>query len=224
MAKPKGSIKHVQIDKSQSMILIATAVAAFTLIFMIVAAKSLVGQIVYQNKIISGKKDAVKQLKNNVQATSSLETSYKAFVTTSQNVLGGNPQGTGQQDGDNAKIVLDALPSKYDFPALATSLDRLATSQHVDIQNIAGSDDEIAQAGNESSPNPQPVEIPFELTVTGGYTDIQNLVNSFGASIRPFQIQTMQIAGGQSNMTLTLTAKTYYQPAKNFEMTKKVIK
>lgn len=224
MAKAHISTKRVQITRSQSTIVIATAIAAFCLIFMLVASKSLVSQIMYQNRVIAAKKAAVKQLKANVAATTSLENSYKAFVSTSQNVLGGNPQGTAANDGDNAKIILDALPSKYDFPALTTSLEKVATAQGVTIQSISGSDDEVQQSTNDSSPNPSPIEMPFEMSVTGNYANIKNLVNSFGLSIRPFQIQTMQISGGQDSMTLQLTAKTYFQPAKNFNMTKKVVK
>lgn len=224
MAKGRVSTKRIQIDKGQSAIVIATAVAAFLLVFTIVASISLVGRIAYQNKVIGAKKEAVKQLKDNIQTSDNLVISYKTFVNTSQNVLGGNPQGTGSKDGDNAKIVLDALPSKYDFPALTTSLEKIITAQNLQIQSITGSDDEVTQGSNDSSPNPSPVDMPFQVSVTGNYQSIQNLINTFGSSIRPFQVQNMQISGGESNMTLTVSAKTYYQPARNFNMTQKVIK
>jgi len=224
MASSRQSTKRVQITKSQGIIVATTAIAAFLLVFTAIASKSLIGQIMYQNRVISAKKTAVNQLKTNIQTSDSLVSSYKAFVSTSQNVLGGNPQGTGQRDGDNAKIILDALPSKYDFPALTTSLEKIISAQNLQIQSISGNDDEVLQGASSSSPNPSPVPMPFQVAVSGDYQSIKNLVNTFGASIRPFQIQTMQIAGGQANMTLTITAQTYYQPAKNFDMTKKVVK
>jgi hypothetical protein len=224
MAKERLSTKRVLIDKTNSTIVAMTATAAFVVIFALIASKTLVSQAAYQNRIIDAKKTAVSQLKNDIQATSSLVTAYKAFVDTPQNVIGGDPNGTGAKDGDNAKVVLDALPSKYDFPALATTLEKLLTSQNVQIQSITGTDDELAQSGDQTSADPKPVAMPFQLSVTGDYQSIQKLIDTFGSSIRPFQIQTMELSGGQSNMTLTLTAQTYYQPEKVFSIQKETIR
>jgi Tfp pilus assembly protein PilO len=217
------SVKRLQIDKSQSMMVIAAAIAAFVLSFAVVGGKTLIGQIAYQNKVISAKKTAVNQLRTNVQSTTNLKNAYTAFVTTTQNVLGGNPQGSGPQDGDNAKIVLDALPSKYDFPALTTSLEKMIVSQSMQIESITGSDDEVAQT-DQSSPDPQPVAIPFSMSATGNYSGVQNIVNTLGASIRPFQVQKLELSGGQDKMNIKIDAQTFYQPAKNFDMKTKVVK
>jgi hypothetical protein len=225
MAKMQISTKRILIDKTNSRIVVYTSVAAFMVVFTLVASNTLIHQATYQNRIISAKKQAVAQLKTNVQSTSNLVTAYKAFVSTPQNVLGGDPNGTGPKDGDNAKVVLDALPSKYDFPALATSLEKLLTSQNVQIQSISGTDQEVAQSGNnDSSSSPTPVPMPFQVSVSGNYQSIQNLVSAFSSSIRPFQVQTMLITGNESNMTLTMTAQTYYQPEKVFNVSTKVVK
>jgi len=150
--------------------------------------------------------------------------SYQAFVGTSQNVLGGNPTGTGNQDGDNARLVLDALPSKYDFPALATTLEKIITSQNLQIQSIGGTDDEVLQQGNQSSDTPQPSAMPFQFEVSGQYSSLQSLVGIFEHSIRPFQVQTMEFSGDESNMTLSMSAQTFYQPEKNLNIKTEVVK
>lgn len=224
MAKAQLSAKHLQITKSQSTILLATAAAAFLLVFSIVASKALIDQIVYNNRVISAKKVAVKQLSANTESAEKLVNSYKAFVGTTKNVLGGNPQGTGPRDGDNAKIILNALPSKYDFPALTTSLEKLLLTQQLEIASITGNDDEVAQGATGSSPDPKGIEIPFELSATGTYSSVQSAIDVFGKSIRPFNVKTMQLSGGQTSMTMTMTGHAYYQPAKNFNITKKVVK
>lgn len=223
MAKMQLSTKRALIDKTNSKIVVYTAVAAFMVVFTLVASKTLISQAMYQNRVISAKKTAVSQLKTDIQQTSSLVTAYKAFVDTPQNALGGNPSGSGPKDGDNAKVVLDALPSEYDFPALATSLEKLMTSQNVQIQSITGIDDEVAQSGAQSSSSPSPVAMPFQISVTGNYQAIQQLVDAFNTSIRPFQIQTMQLSGNESNMTLTMSAQTFYQPEKVFNVSTKVV-
>jgi hypothetical protein len=119
------SIKQNLINKANTTIVAVTAGACFVIIFSLVGSAQLISQLSYQNKIISHKKDALKTLKDDISATADLTTSYNAFINTSQNVLGGDPNGTGPQDGNNAKIVLDSLPGTYDFPALATSIESI---------------------------------------------------------------------------------------------------
>jgi len=223
MARVSSTTKRSLITKANSTIVITTGVAAFLVVFCLVASKTLISQASYQNRIIGAKKDAVSQLKDNISAKDSLVSSYSAFVNTSQNVLGGNPDGTGQQDGDNAKLVLDALPSKYDFPALATSLEQMISSQNLTIVGITGTDDEVQQQ-NASSGTPAPVAMPFQIQVSGSYQSIQGLVDLFNRSIRPFQVQSIEVSGGQANMTATINAQTFYQPEKTFKVSTEVIK
>lgn len=217
------STKRLLIDKTNKSIVATTAVAAFIVVFCLVASKTLVGQVAYQNRIISAKKDALTQLQADSQAAGNLATAYNAFVSTPSNVIGGDPNGNGSQDGNNAKIVLDALPSKYDFPALVNSIQGLIGRQNLQIQSITGTDEQETEGSNTSSANPQPVAMPFQASVQGGYSAVQGLVGDFQQSIRPFQIQKLEISGNESKMTLTITAQTFYQPGINFKVTTKAV-
>lgn len=224
MAKANQTLtKRILIDKANTTIVIVVSVAAFLVVFSLVATKTLVSQAAYQNRVISGKRDAVNQLKDDLGAIKSLKSSYQAFISTTQNAIGGNPDGTGQQDGNNAKIILDALPSSYDFPALTTSLDNLLATQNVKINSIAGTDDEVAQASNQSSSDPQPVPIPFQLSVSGNYDSIKGVIDVLERSIRPIKINTLDLSGDQNNLTLSVEAETYYQPAKSLNINTKVV-
>jgi Tfp pilus assembly protein PilO len=224
MATNAASVKRVMIDKANARIVAYVSVAAFILVFSLVATKTLISQAAYQNKVISVKRKAVDQLKTDIAATDQLKTAYDAFNGTSQNVLGGNPDGIGEKDGNNAKIVLDALPSSYDFPGLTTSLEGLLANQHVKINSIAGTDDEVAQSSNQTSSSPTPVPIPFSTLIEGSYTDVQNVVSAYEKSIRPIQIQTLDISGNQNKLTFNITAQTFYQPAKSLNIKKEVVK
>lgn len=224
MAAKVAISKRAMITKANKNVVIATSVAAFIVIFCLVASKTLFSQMLYQNRIVSAKKQALSQLKADETAANQLENSYQTFVSTPQNVIGGNPTGTGQNDGDNGKIVLDALPSQYDFPALATSLEKILTSQGVQIQSISGSDDELAQGQQKATANPTSVAMPFQISVTGNYQAITNVVKTFEASIRPIQVQNMTLSGSDASLTLSITAQTYYQPAKTFTIGSTVIK
>ena len=226
MASAAPSTKRMLIDKANTRIVVYVSIAAFILVFSLVAVKTLVSQAAYQNRVIGAKRVAVNQLKSDISASTQLKASYNAFTSTPQNVLGGSPGGNGAQDGNNAKIILDALPSTYDFPGLTTSLENLLTSQSgITIDSITGTDAETTEGGNQSSSEPQPVVIPFTVTVTGSYAGIQNVINAFEHSIRPMQVESLTIDGtDNNNLTMTVSAQTYYQPAKSLNISEKVVK
>jgi hypothetical protein len=224
MARTTSFTKRSLINKANSTIVVATSLAAFAVVFVLVAGKSLAGQAAYQNKIINAKKQALQTLRADLEARDSLVDAYKSFVDGQVNVLGGKAQGSGDRDGDNAKLVLDALPSKYDFPALTTSLEKIILAQNLGIKSISGTDEEIDQSANQTSPTPEPVPMPFQLQVNGSYTSIQGLVGVLQRSIRPFQISTIELSGDESEMTATIGAQTFYQPEKSLDITSKVVR
>lgn len=216
--------KRRLISRANSTMIIVLAVSAFIVVFCGVASKTLFSQLAYQNKVISTKKTALTTLKNDLSARDTLVASYKTFVNTTENVIGGNPSGTGPRDGDNARIILDALPSKYDFPALVTSIEKLATDQGLNIDGITGTDEEAAQgAQTVTGGASQPVAMPFTVNVSGSYAQIKNLVDALYLSIRPIQVQKVDLSGGEANMTATITAQTFYQPEVSLNVTTKVV-
>lgn len=225
MAAPT-SIKHALINKANTTIVAITAAAGFVVVFCLVASFTLFSQLQYQNHIVSAKKNTLKQIKADLTAVSSLKASYKAFTSTPKNIIGGDPEGTAARDGDNAKIILDALPSKYDFPALTNTLEGILTSQNVKIMSITGTDDALSSESQGASVTPEAQAMPFQLSVMGNYGAIQSVISTFEKSIRPFQVQTLEVAGGQDQdqVILTITAQTFYQPAKSLNLTTQVLK
>jgi hypothetical protein len=217
--------KRLQIDKANLTVVIAVSIAAFITVFSLVAAKSLLSQRSYQARVIEKREEARDQLKENITAADQLTESYKQFVSSTVNAIGGNPTGSGERDGDNARIILDALPSKYDYPALATSLEKLAKSQGLSIQSIEGTDDEVNQAATEESPTPQAVDMPFTLVVNGDYAATQRLIDVFSKSIRPFYVDQLTFNASDKNViSLSVTGRSFYQPEKNLEFKSEVVK
>ncbi len=212
MAKSGGSNKRILIDKANATVVIATSLAAFIVTFSIFATRTMLNQRAFQNKVITEKTIALKQLKENIKATSTLTESYKTFIEQSTNVIGGRSVGTGNQDGDNAKIILDALPSKYDFPAVVTSLEKLLISSNFTLSSIDGIDDELNQNENTTTGL---IEIPFEAVITGKYAGIKESLTLFERSVRPFKIDSLSMSGAEQQMTLSVIGRTYYQPEKS---------
>lgn len=220
----KMSVKQLQINKANTTIVVVTAAAAFLTTMSLVASRALLQKRAYQAHLISSKTLAKKQLDDNVKAADSLVASYKQFVGQDTNVLGGSSTGQGDHDGDNARIVLDALPSKYDFPAVATSLEKILTSKNFQIKTITGVDDELGQAAVATSDAPQPVPIPFQLDIGGNYKSSQDLLEILDRSIRPIRISKLTISGTVDALSLNISGETYYQPEKTMSIKMKVVK
>ena len=225
MAEAPAASKRVQVNKATATIVAVVGAASFVTVFSLVACRALISQRGYQSRVIAEKEKAKKQLISNAQAVEELKTQYKVFIETSENVLGGNPKGTGEKDGDNARIVLDALPSKYDFPALTASLEKLLTNNtNFKIDTIAGSDDEVAQDAAAAEGEVKPIEMPFQIGITGNYQAVQDLTKLLERSIRPFSFQAINMDGTESEMKYFISANTYYQPTKKFNVTTKEVK
>lgn len=223
--KDDSSTKRGAISKANAQMLAAVSVAAFVSVFCLFAAKAVWSQNGYQARITDAKTDARNQLKKNIDNYSQLAKSYAAFNSTPTNVLGGTPTGGGDKDGTNSQIVLDALPPTYDFPALASSIEKVVNDNGLKISSITGTDDQVNQQKNTSAATPKEVQIPFTLSVTGAnYGGVKQLVNALQLSIRPMVIDSIEISGGMNNMSVTINAHTYFQPAKDVSITKKVIK
>lgn len=225
MAKlEQPSTKRVLINQANKTLVIATATAAFLVVFSLFASKALLSQRAYQAKVIGGKEKAVKQLKTNIDSVSKLVSSYQDFVSPATNVLGGISNGNGDKDGDNAKIILDALPSKYDFPALATSLEKIIKKDGSSVNGIVGKDDEVNQSQQAAQSVPLPIEMPFQLNLNASFDGVKTLISSLENSIRPFQINKLELSGADSNLTVSIDAKTYYLPEKTLNIQKEIVK
>lgn len=213
------SLKKLQIDQATRNMVIAASLASFITIFSIIAGHSLLSLLSYQNKVINARQTSLNKLNTDLTAASQLSTSYINFNNQSPNLLGASINGNTGNNGNNAKIVLDALPSQYDFPALATSVQALLSNRGVSIAGITGTDDSSNNTGTQNTSAAGPIAIPFSFSVKGPYQNIQNVITATQSSIRPIQIQTLDLRGDQNDMTLSITAQTYYQPGVKFTLT-----
>lgn len=220
--KPAG--KKELISKANTTMVVSIAIAGFIVVFALVSSRALLSQRSYQAKVIGEKEKAVKQLDKNKEAVKQLEVTYKAFVDRPDNVIGGNPNGQGDRDGNNAKIVLDALPSKYDFPAFVTSIEKLLAVNNFRPDSIGGQDDEVAQA---TSKEKKPIEMPFQMsTKVENYARARDFLITTELSIRPIQIKKLSISGGDNggNIGIDVDGVSYYQKSKGLTIEEKVVK
>jgi len=224
MKLKKPDTKRKAVDHTKAKLFLVVAAASAFSVFCLVASKSYLSQAGYLNRVAGAKEETLDQLKKNKTAVTSLVAAYKTFSSSDPNLLGGAKAGNGERDGDNGKLVLDAMPSKYDLPALASSLEKPLKGYPIDT--ITGTDDSANQANNTSATTSGAVEIPFTVDASAAnFKAMEGLVLSFERSIRPFQFTAFEIqAGSGDSVKGVVTAKTFYQPEKSLQLGKKVVK
>lgn len=217
MAKNELSLKRIAVSKANAQMVIVAAIGAFITVFCLVASNYLLGIQSYQSKIIVADIAADNKLKSDVSAKNKLVQSYENFIQQNPTIIGAKTT-TNPYKYNNATVILDALPSQYDFPALTTSVYKLLQSNNLSITSIGGTD-QSATISNSPSSNPQPVSIPFSFSIdNASYQSVQALFVKMQESIRPLQIDNISLTGTDSNMTLSVNAHTYFQPKKVFKI------
>jgi len=209
---------HGQIEKAQNSLFFIVIAATVITVFCLVSAKSLLSQGNYQRKVIDQRNKAVKQLRDNTTAARQLEDQYNNVFENSGpiNIIGGkndSSAGAVPPDGDNARIVLDALPSSYDFPALVTSLTKILQADSISNPSVGGSDDVVSVSASPSA-TPQPVNIDVPIGGTASYANLLKLMADLQRSIRPYDITNMSVSGTPDSMTFSFTMNSYFQPGK----------
>lgn len=232
------STKRLQIDKASSTIVVVVGISAFLIAFSLVSIKSLASRRSYQARVIIAQEKARDQLRSNIEAVEQLRVKYDEFAGRQENIIAGSSHGNGARDGDNARIVLDALPSKYDFPGLASSLEKVLVERNYKIQSIGGTDNEasINNGGSQSesagvaesaaiTTTGAATDMPFEVSAEGSYKGVIDLLGVFRRSIRPLHIQSVEFSAGDGNkVQVSIKGKSYFQPGKSLNITEEVVK
>jgi len=222
-AKTEISSKHAAIDKNNTRIVVATAVASALAVFALVGGHSMISRMAYQRRVAKQQNAAIAQLKDDLSSINTLVNQYKIFSTANPNMLGVSSDGTTGDQGSNGRIVLDGLPSQYDFPALASSIEKILAGRGLQPTGLGGKDN--GTTGTQTaSPNPQPQSIRFNFSVATDYQTSKNLVADFERSIRPFKVITIGLSGTNSKLSLNVTMDTYYQPIKTLNISTKEVK
>lgn len=215
MQKGEVSSKHLQIQKSNTSMFIMLGVASAVFSFTVVSTVSLIKRMSYQSRVINARVDAEKQLKSNLGAVSELVKAYENFDSAKESVIGTADK--------NSKIVLDALPSKYDYPAITASVEKIVKlTGGIAGFSVTGTDQEAT--AQQSSISPEPIQIPITISGTANYETIQKLVNNLQLSIRPIKVTKLNFSGDQKSMSFNMSLITYYMPEKNLEIPLKEIK
>lgn len=214
--KPTGLKKRQQIEHANRRVFLWVAIASVALSFLLVLAQFFYQKWTYNNRVIDAKSKASNTLTQNLSHATVLRQNINALVGNQDLAsVKTNP------DDSNLKIVLDALPSRLDTTALATSLQAIVSLSGVAIENI---DVPGAPDANQAQASFKPVEQKFSIAVTGTYDRIHGMVVDLERSIRPIKLTNLQLTGSDAALRATVEGVTYYQASKTLTINQKVVK
>lgn len=197
--------KRQAIDKAKSTVLVTVVIASIVISFAVVALNFLWDLRGYNTRVLGEKQAAKNTLVQNVANAEQLKTKFESF----------------EQGDIKSQEILDALPSKYDFAALITSIDVLAKRSGMLLDGFVGTDD--SEQAPQSAVSPAPLEIPFNVTVVGRYDDLREFIQNLDRSIRPMSVNSISISGNDSNIKAEIAITTYYQPQADINVETKEI-
>jgi heme exporter protein D len=231
-AAPTGSglKKRQQIEKAGRSMFVWVAVAAVAVSICVVTVQFLFQQWSYNNRVLDAKYKAADTLSKNIDNAKKLQDAVNALVSNdSLASVKTNPE------DPNTKSVLDALPSKFDATALATSLQQAilsrsgVTIEGIEVPSDPGSPGAGASTSQTTSTSPTattatPQEMKFTVTVSGSFDKIRSMMLDLERTIRPIKVTDITLNGDDAAMTATVTGVTYYQPSKSAEIKQEVVK
>lgn len=223
LTEPKltGVKKRQQIESASRTMFIWVAIASIAISICLVTAQFLFQRLTFNQRIINAKIKASDTLSDNIDNAKILKEEVDSLVGNQDLAsVKTNPE------DPNVKSVLDALPSKPDSTALATSLQQAILSRSsVVIESITVPTGETEiESAEVSSAEAQPVEQPFSITVSGSYDKIRNMVLDLERTIRPIKITAINMTGSDADMRVTVDGITYYQPAKTTNIKEEAIR
>ncbi len=186
-----------------------------------VLGNSLVRGIILDTKVISAKGAANVQLDSDITAAPQLVSAYQSLGATQQ-------------------LILDALPTTSDLPGLMALLENLSGSAGVTLKSISPSQANATTvigangptngtvsnsrggSGSVVPPASQPLEV--DLSFTGTYSALLQLLTGLERSSRPMHVNSIQLTGSGSGLNITVDLTTYYQDAAQLPFSTKVVK
>jgi len=203
----KPGTKREKINKANSTVFIAVAIAAVVVMFSATSFKFLWSKMTYNSRVISAKSEARDLIKTN---SANLDTLSGQFGTLDASAT------------TNSKVILHALPPVYDYPGLATFVESLAQQSGVSFPGSVGQD--ISASAVKTSTVSSPQEIPLNIEVNGSYDSIVQFIKNTEYSIRPILITNVEYSGTSDQLKAVITATTYFQPARDLGVGKKEVK
>ena len=220
--------KRSQIAKANRTMFIWVAAASALVGFALVASIFLTQKLLFNEKVLIEKNKTVATLSANNAVVSELESQVRALDANADLAK------VRANEGDQAiQVILDALPSGANSPALGASLqnkllagidgltlESLQLDPVVGIESLNDSGIESGALVSGSGDN----EITFRFSVSGSQEALQKALTNLERSIRTIDVTNLKIENKGSAQIMTVQGRAFYEPTKNVVLYDKVVK
>ena len=227
MQKDAALRKRTQIAKANRTMFLWVSIVSVILGVALVASIFLVQKIVFNEKVLAEKAKTVSTLEKNNVNIKKLEENIRALDTNAD-----LSKVKVNSDDQAIQVILDALPSEANSPALGASIQNklLAgipglTIVSLQVDPVLGVEtlDSSTQTATVVAPLGQPA-ITFRFAVSGSETALKTALTNLERSIRTINISSLRIESQGTSQLLTVQASAFYEPARIVELKEKVVK
>lgn len=216
--KLTGLGKRRQIQRASRAMFIWVAIAAMLVSFSVVALQFFAQQWLFNNKVLAAKYKANDTLSKSIHSVDALKSNINGLVA--------NPDLSSVRNSNNEnnlQVILDALPTKADVAATATSIQQvIAAGSGVSLDSLSPPTDADVNAADSSVTGVQPLQ--FSLVAIGTYQQIQSFLQNLEKTIRPMNIVTLDVSGADASLRANITLNTYYLPTTTVDVKKQGVK
>ncbi len=224
------SEKHGLISKSNKETFIWVAITGAVVAASLVILQFLVREAIFNNKVLSAKSVANDTLIQNIETAETLKANVNALL--SNDGLASVKRDDANKDASNLSIILDALPVNGDATDFADSMQKVVLPpSQVTISQLSTSSLNSAELGAEQSAEgleqvsvTDPLEAPFQTSVSGNYDQIKQALVDMARVIRPINPKRISILGSDSTLIVEVDGVTYYMPSRTLSIQKETLK
>lgn len=212
--------KRAQIASANKTMFIFVAGVSALLGFTIVAVIFLSQMLFFNERVLAEKDKTVNNLKSNNKIVTDLEKNIKKLDANTLLI-----KSKANVDDKTIQVILDALPSEVNSPALASSLEQKLltniTLESLDVKPVDGVENLNSISGVNTTN-----EINFTFTVVGNASALKKILLNLESSIRTIDVVSIRIDGQSDpeSQRLTVAGKAFYEPAVKVELKEKVVK
>lgn len=221
--------KRTQISKANRTMFIWIAASSALVGFAIVISIFLGQKLVFNEKVLIAKNKTVSVLNANNKIVDDLKTNVRVLDTnTDLAKVKANPS------DQTIQVILDALPSDANSPALGASLQSkllagipgltLISLQVDPVQGIESLSTNATTVSGDTSTVTTDNEITFRFSVSGNQDSLLQALTNLERSIRTIDVTNLQIQNQGSSQVMTVQGRAFYEPAKTITLYDKVVK
>lgn len=231
MAAPEAGIrKRQQISNANRTMFVWVAAVSAVVGIAIVGSVLLYQKAAFNERVLSLKDKTVSTLRENNKVVPDLEDKIRQMNTNQalKDVMGPNQT-------QPIRVVLDALPSEANSPALGSSLqtkflnDPALRIESLTVDPVVGVESQtssnVKDASSTASTNANEITFRFAVSVDiNNANALKELLQRLERSIRAVDITSLKIEAQSNRLLLSVEGRAFYEPAKTVQLQEQAVK